>query len=416
MGSPRGRRRGDNGRLLLLAAAAVVIASLVGGGAAQPTTSGPGPNYFNPKSFNPSMAVVIVVLVTAFFFLGFFSIYIRRCAGGPLGGPGGYGVGGGGGGRVGGGFTFAAARSRRVRGLDPAVLGAFPTMAYADVKAHKAGKGALECAVCLSEFDDDETLRLLPRCSHAFHADCIDAWLASHVTCPVCRANLAFDAGVPPPPLAPPHALTTGQDVAATPPQPAAPEQVTVDVVVADAEETEEERIRREEAAELMRIGSVKRALRSKSGRRPPQFPRSHTTGHSLAAAAAAVPATADDAAERYTLRLPDQVLREIVTSARLRRTTSLQSFRTTAAAGGGARAGRSVRLGQSGRWSNVSSLMRTFSARLPAWGSARRGAEADSPGKDGAKVAGDCTASVEQHCDGGGGGGACPRPLGDHV
>uniref|UniRef100_A0A0E0LW39 RING-type E3 ubiquitin transferase n=1 Tax=Oryza punctata TaxID=4537 RepID=A0A0E0LW39_ORYPU len=373
MGSPRGRRRGNNGRLCLLLAAAV-IASLVGGGAAQPTTSGPGPNYFNPKSFNPSMAVVIVVLVTAFFFLGFFSIYIRRCAGGPLGGPGEYG--GGGGGRVGGGFTFAAARSRRVRGLDPAVLGAFPTMAYADVKAHKAGKGALECAVCLSEFDDDETLRLLPRCSHAFHADCIDAWLASHVTCPVCRANLAYDADVPPPPpdaaaatAAVAAVLTTGQDVAAAPSQPAeleaatetaAPEQVTV-IVVADTEETEEERIRREEAAELMRIGSVKRALRSKSGRRPPQFPRSHTTGHSLSAAAA-VPATADDAAERYTLRLPDHVLREIVTSARLRRTTSLQSFRT--------------------------------------------------------RVAGDGTTAVEQQCDGdgGGGGGACPRPLGDHV
>ncbi|KAF0906331.1 hypothetical protein E2562_009693 [Oryza meyeriana var. granulata] len=413
MGLLRGRR-GNNGCRLLVTAA-VVIAVLVGGGAAQQqgsTTSGPGPNYFNPKSFNPSMAVVIVVLVTAFFFLGFFSIYIRRCAGGPLGGPGEYG------GRAGGGFTFAsaAARSRRVRGLDPAVLEAFPTMAYADVKAHKAGKGALECAVCLSEFDDDETLRLLPRCSHAFHTDCIDAWLASHVTCPVCRANLAHDAEAPPP--APPAAasaaaLTTGQDVAAAPPQPtaqeaatAAPEQVAVVVVVADVEETEEERIRREEAAELMRIGSVKRALRTKSARLPAQFPRSHTTGHSLAAAA---PATADEVVERYTLRLPDHVLREVVAAGRLRRTTSLQAFRTSGGDGstrrggfGGASAGRSVRLGQSGRWTNVSSLMRTFSPRLLAWGSVRRG-EADTPGKGGAKVAGD-------------GDGACPHPLDHHV
>lgn len=31
--------------------------------------SGRGPSYFNPQSFNPSMAVIIVVLVTAFFFL-----------------------------------------------------------------------------------------------------------------------------------------------------------------------------------------------------------------------------------------------------------------------------------------------------------------------------------------------------------
>ena len=50
------------------------------------------------------------------------------------------------------------------------VGGAMPALA-ADVKAHKASKGALECVVCLSEFDDDETLRLLPKCSHVFHPD-----------------------------------------------------------------------------------------------------------------------------------------------------------------------------------------------------------------------------------------------------
>ena len=71
-------------------------------------------------------------------------------------------------------------------------------MAYADVKAHKAGKGALECAVCLSEFYDDETLRLLPKCSHVFHPDYIDTWLASHITCPVCRDNLVPDTNAPP--------------------------------------------------------------------------------------------------------------------------------------------------------------------------------------------------------------------------
>lgn len=372
--------------------------------AQQGSPSGPGPNYFDPKDFNPSMAIVIVVLVSAFFFLGFFSIYIRRCAGGPLGGPGEYP----GAGRPGGiTFATAAARSRRMRGLDPAVLEAFPTMAYADVKAHKAGKGTLECAVCLSEFDDDEALRLLPKCSHAFHTDCIDAWLASHVTCPVCRANLVPDVEAPTA-VSTAVSTTTEQDVP-TPEQPAqeasaAPEQVTV--VVVDAEETEEERIRREEAAELMRIGSVKRALGSKSGRRPAQFPRSHTTGHSLAAAG--------ESTERFTLRLPEHVLREVVAAGKLRRTTSLQAFRTggdgsTRRGFGGARAARSVRLGRSGRWPSMSFLARTLSARLPVWGSVRRG-ESDAPAK-GAKVAGDGNAA-EQQCDGG----ACPLPLGGRV
>ncbi|XP_008219357.1 PREDICTED: RING-H2 finger protein ATL54-like [Prunus mume] len=47
-----------------------------------------------------------------------------------------------------------------------------------------------ECSVCLTEFQEDETLRLLPKCSHAFHVSCIDTWLRSHTNCPLCRANI----------------------------------------------------------------------------------------------------------------------------------------------------------------------------------------------------------------------------------
>ncbi|XP_050208840.1 RING-H2 finger protein ATL54-like [Mercurialis annua] len=47
-----------------------------------------------------------------------------------------------------------------------------------------------ECSVCLSEFQDDESLRLLPKCSHAFHIPCIDTWLRSHTNCPLCRAPI----------------------------------------------------------------------------------------------------------------------------------------------------------------------------------------------------------------------------------
>ena len=45
----------------------------------------------------------------------------------------------------------------------------------------------LECAVCLSRFEDADILRLLPKCKHAFHLDCVDTWLISHSTCPLCR-------------------------------------------------------------------------------------------------------------------------------------------------------------------------------------------------------------------------------------
>ncbi|PRQ48573.1 putative transcription factor C2H2 family [Rosa chinensis] len=51
-----------------------------------------------------------------------------------------------------------------------------------------------DCSVCLSEFEEDESLRLLPKCSHAFHIPCIDTWLRSHKNCPLCRAPIVCGA------------------------------------------------------------------------------------------------------------------------------------------------------------------------------------------------------------------------------
>ncbi|KAL0720006.1 hypothetical protein Bca4012_069330 [Brassica carinata] len=62
------------------------------------------------------------------------------------------------------------------------------------VYKYRKGDGFVEssdCSVCLSEFQEDERLRLLPECSHAFHVPCIDAWLKSHSNCPLCRAFIA---------------------------------------------------------------------------------------------------------------------------------------------------------------------------------------------------------------------------------
>ncbi|KAL1209038.1 E3 ubiquitin-protein ligase RING1 [Cardamine amara subsp. amara] len=59
------------------------------------------------------------------------------------------------------------------------------------VVGFKKGEGIIEgteCSVCLSEFEEDESLRLLPKCNHAFHINCIDTWLLSHKNCPLCRA------------------------------------------------------------------------------------------------------------------------------------------------------------------------------------------------------------------------------------
>jgi E3 ubiquitin-protein ligase ATL4 len=53
-------------------------------------------------------------------------------------------------------------------------------------------KSSPDCAVCLSPFTPDAELRLLPACRHAFHAGCVDAWLRTSPTCPLCRATVAL--------------------------------------------------------------------------------------------------------------------------------------------------------------------------------------------------------------------------------
>ena len=47
-----------------------------------------------------------------------------------------------------------------------------------------------ECVVCLAEYEDKEIVRRLPHCSHWFHAACIDQWLTSRATCPLCRTSM----------------------------------------------------------------------------------------------------------------------------------------------------------------------------------------------------------------------------------
>lgn len=80
-------------------------------------------------------------------------------------------------------------------GLDESLIKSITLFKY------KRGDGLIEgtdCSVCLSEFEDDESLRLLPKCSHAFHAPCIDTWLKSHSNCPLCRANIVVVSPLPP--------------------------------------------------------------------------------------------------------------------------------------------------------------------------------------------------------------------------
>ncbi|KAG9456049.1 hypothetical protein H6P81_000557 [Aristolochia fimbriata] len=75
-------------------------------------------------------------------------------------------------------------------GVDQSFIDTLPVFLY---KAIIGLKNPFDCAVCLCEFEADDKLRLLPKCSHAFHLECIDTWLLSHSTCPLCRGSLLPD-------------------------------------------------------------------------------------------------------------------------------------------------------------------------------------------------------------------------------
>ncbi|KAI4388737.1 hypothetical protein MLD38_001040 [Melastoma candidum] len=47
-----------------------------------------------------------------------------------------------------------------------------------------------QCSVCLGDYNAEDRLQQIPACGHAFHMECIDLWLCSHTTCPLCRVSL----------------------------------------------------------------------------------------------------------------------------------------------------------------------------------------------------------------------------------
>ncbi|XP_065863695.1 RING-H2 finger protein ATL2 [Euphorbia lathyris] len=70
------------------------------------------------------------------------------------------------------------------RGLDSTLLKSLPVFVFDS----GSNPDPIECAVCLSEFEENETGRTLPKCKHSFHIECIDMWFHSHSTCPLCRS------------------------------------------------------------------------------------------------------------------------------------------------------------------------------------------------------------------------------------
>ncbi|XP_062228175.1 RING-H2 finger protein ATL46-like [Phragmites australis] len=162
-----------------------------GGGASSPGEDG--------SRISPAVVLSVVILAVVLFVSGLFHLLIRfllrRSRARARGEAGG--------GEVGAGGGEESALQRQLQqlfhlhdaGLDQDVIDALPVFLYREVVGAGAGaKEPFDCAVCLCEFAGEDRLRLLPLCGHAFHINCIDTWLLSNSTCPLCRCALGADA------------------------------------------------------------------------------------------------------------------------------------------------------------------------------------------------------------------------------
>ncbi|KAK4431973.1 RING-H2 finger protein ATL43 [Sesamum alatum] len=125
------------------------------------------------NAFKPRITILVVILTTIFSITFLLLLYVKHCKreiyessnsrgrGRPL--------------------------TRGNSGINRKVIESLPMFRFSSLTGQKDG---LECAVCLNRFEPDEVLRLLPKCRHAFHVECVDTWLDAHSTCPLCRCRV----------------------------------------------------------------------------------------------------------------------------------------------------------------------------------------------------------------------------------
>lgn len=143
-----------------------------------PILLGDGDDDPSGFEFSPLIVAVIGILASTFILVTYYTIISRLCrqrhnTNDPT--------------EDDGNSELARISSSANSGLDEALIKSIRVCKY------NKGGGLVEghdCSVCLIEFQENENLRLLPKCNHAFHLPCIDTWLKSHATCPLCRASV----------------------------------------------------------------------------------------------------------------------------------------------------------------------------------------------------------------------------------
>ncbi|GMH26772.1 hypothetical protein Nepgr_028615 [Nepenthes gracilis] len=252
------------------------------------TTSSTAEQPWPPQQHysSPPVAALVAIVVLIIFCAGIFSLYFCKCLMDNVINsmsirqtPGG---------------TPATRSAGQPPGLDPSIISSFPTFPYYTVKEYRRERYGLQCAICLCDFDDDDLLRLLTGCSHVFHQECIDLWLKSHKSCPICRRS-----------------LDCGDEK--SPPE-SAPAAISVDENREENDDTFSHVIKEDEDREQEGVGrSGSPPLSGENEEKPccddaftivevGKFSRSHSTGHSIVRTAAAPTSEFED---EFTLRLP---------------------------------------------------------------------------------------------------------------
>ncbi|KAK9280027.1 hypothetical protein L1049_013712 [Liquidambar formosana] len=85
----------------------------------------------------------------------------------------------------------------RPLGLDAATIRSLPISLHRSLDSCSSNntlvEEEIECSICLTLFQGEEKVKVLPKCHHTYHPECVDKWLSTQSSCPLCRASLRVD-------------------------------------------------------------------------------------------------------------------------------------------------------------------------------------------------------------------------------
>jgi hypothetical protein len=78
----------------------------------------------------------------------------------------------------------------RNRGVDPADINRLPLHTVTASELNTSVRK--QCSICLAPYEISESVRTLS-CMHQYHSHCIDHWLESNSTCPICKFDIVLE-------------------------------------------------------------------------------------------------------------------------------------------------------------------------------------------------------------------------------